>query len=73
MKEIAAIEHATVPLPEGSSVRAQWLQDERCQVLPMKLVYTVKPPQIEDVSLEAEKFKWKARIVLCGYGRRRCI
>ena len=74
LKEISAIEHATVPLPEGSSIRAQWLENERCQVLPMKLVYTVKPPQIEDASPNAEKCRRKARIVFCGKsGRLRSV
>ena len=32
----------------------------------MKLVYTVKPPQPDETKPEVEKFKRKARIVLCG-------
>ena len=66
VKEIGAIEHATVPLPEGSELRQQWLNQDKCQILPMKLVYTVKPPQGEDHSPDTEKFRRKARIVLCG-------
>ena len=66
LKEISAIEHATVSLPEGSRIRKEWMENERCQVWPMKLVYTVKPPQVNDAPLMAEKFKRKARTVLCG-------
>ena len=66
VKEIGAIEHATVPLPEGSEVRERWLKQDKCQILPMKLVYTVKPPQGDDPRAQAEKFRRKARIVLCG-------
>ena len=66
VKEIGAIEHATVPLPEGSEVRERWLKQDKCQILPMKLVYTVKPRQGDDPRVQAEKFRRKARIVLCG-------
>ena len=30
VKEIGAIEHATVPLPEGSEVRERWLSQDKC-------------------------------------------
>ena len=66
VKEIGAIEHATVLFSEGSEVPERWLRQDKCQILPMKLVYTVKPPQCEDNGLEAEKFQRKARIILCG-------
>ena len=66
IKEIDAIAHATVILPEGSELRQEWLAKEGRQVLPMKLVYTVKPPAAnEDGEYEAW-FKRKARIVICG-------
>ena len=73
LEEISAIEHATVPLPEGSSVRKEWLDNDKCQVLPMKLVYTVKPPQLDESKPEMEKFKQKAHCSLWEHGGGRLV
>ena len=66
IKEIDAIAHATVTLPAGSEIRQEWLSREGCQVLPMKLVYTVKPPAADENGEYEAWYKRKARIVICG-------
>ena len=65
-KELGAIEHAVVRLKKGSLEREQWLGRSGVQLLPMKLVYTIKPPDQAPTVNGDQLCKRKARAVICG-------
>ncbi|CAE7218690.1 unnamed protein product [Symbiodinium sp. CCMP2456] len=66
-KEIASLEHAVDKVMSDEEDVQQDLATGRGQMIPMKVVFTVKPP---DVPAEGEQplelYKRKARIVVCG-------
>ena len=65
-KELTAIQHAVVRLPKGSAQREEWLSRPGVQLLPMKLVFTIKPPDVSPGDNQGPLYKRKARAVICG-------
>ena len=65
-KELGAIQHAVVRLKKGDPLREEWLSRPGVQILPMKLVYTIKPPEKEPAVKGDPLYKRKARAVICG-------
>ena len=65
-KELGAIQHAVVRLKKGDPLREEWLSRPGVQILPMKLVYTIKPPEQEPAVKGDPLYKRKARAVICG-------
>ena len=63
IKELNAIGHAVIRLKKDDPLREVWMKKDGVQMLPMKLVYTVKPP---DVAPLVDGFKRKVRAVICG-------
>ncbi|CAE7630141.1 unnamed protein product [Symbiodinium sp. CCMP2592] len=67
MKEVASLEHAVDKVMSDDPGVREDLASGRAQLIPMKVVYTVKPPDPPaDGGHPEENFKRKARIVICG-------
>ena len=64
-KELSSFSHAVIKRNSGDPEVKADLQRGSAKVVPMKLVYTVKPPS-EDAISSGEWFRRKARIVACG-------
>ena len=64
-KEITSFEHAVNKRSSKDADVIQDLRDGRAKLVPMKIVYTAKPPT-EDAAQQGEFFRRKARIVACG-------
>ena len=66
-KEVGTLDHAVDKVMCDDATVKEDLATKRGQLIPMKVVYTIKPP---DPSVEEEKpkefYKRKARIVICG-------
>ena len=66
-KEVGTLDHAVDKVMCDDATVKEDLATKRGQLIPMKVVYTIKPP---DPSAEEEKptelYKRKARIVICG-------
>ena len=61
-KEASSLEHAVDKVFDSDAEVIQDLQSGTAEVIPMKLVFTVKPPDADAKDL----YKRKARIVICG-------
>ena len=66
IKELNAIGHAVIRLKKGDPLREVWMEKKGMQMLPMKLVYTVKPPDAAPLVEGDAWFKRKVRAVICG-------
>ena len=66
-KEIQSLEHAVDRVNSHDPGVRQDLESKRGQLIPMKVVFTVKPPDPPtDNSAPAAMYKRKSRIVICG-------
>ncbi|CAE7561459.1 GIP [Symbiodinium natans] len=72
-KEIGVIEKAVRSLPPGEVRKGNWLHRTDVRVVPAKMVFTVKPPDVQAIAPENGEhaaqpslFKRKARLVACG-------
>ena len=61
-KEAQSLEHAVQKVQETAAEVQQDISSGAAQVIPMKLVFTLKPPDSEGQGF----YKRKARIVICG-------
>ncbi|OLP75136.1 Retrovirus-related Pol polyprotein from transposon TNT 1-94 [Symbiodinium microadriaticum] len=61
-KEAQSLEHAVAKVQESEPGVKQEISSGAAQVIPMKLVFTLKPPDADGQGL----YKRKARIVICG-------
>ncbi|CAE7492518.1 GIP [Symbiodinium natans] len=73
LKEIGVIEKAVHRLPPSEVRKGNWLHRTDVRVVPAKLVFTVKPPDVQPTApgngehaTQASLFKRKARLVACG-------
>ncbi|CAE7263495.1 GIP [Symbiodinium natans] len=73
LKEIGVIEKAVHRLPPSEVRKGNWLHRTDVRVVPAKLVFTVKPPDVQTAApgngehaTQASLFKRKARLVACG-------
>ncbi|CAE7228517.1 GIP [Symbiodinium natans] len=73
LKEIGVIEKAVHRLPPSEVRKGNWLHRTDVRVVPAKLVFTVKPPDVQTTApgngehaTQASLFKRKARLVACG-------
>ena len=74
-KEVGAVEHAVLRLRPSDPKQAEYLNNPRLQIVPSKLVFTVKPPDqgaavVGDASKAASQsqglYRRKSRLVACG-------
>ncbi|CAE7239682.1 unnamed protein product [Symbiodinium sp. CCMP2456] len=66
-KEIASLEHAVEKVHSSDQQVCKDLEAGQGQVIPMKVVFTVKPPDMPaDGSVPERWYKRKSRIVICG-------
>ncbi|OLQ02545.1 Transposon Ty2-OR2 Gag-Pol polyprotein [Symbiodinium microadriaticum] len=66
-KEIKSLEHAVERVVSDDPGVQQDLGSKRGQLIPMKVVFAVKPPDPPaDSAIPAAKYKRKSRIVICG-------
>ena len=64
-KEIKPFDSAAIKAGAKEPQIVKDLRDGRAKLVPMKIVYTVKPPSEEAVE-QGEKYRRKVRIVACG-------
>ena len=66
-KEVTTLDHAVDKVMYNDQVVKDDLATGRGQLIPMKVVYTIKPPDPPDEEEKAtDFFKRKSRIVICG-------
>ncbi|CAE7200035.1 GIP, partial [Symbiodinium sp. CCMP2456] len=66
-KEIASLEHAVEKVHSSDQRVRKDIETGQGQVIPMKVVFTVKPPDMPaDGSAPERWYKRKSRIVICG-------
>ncbi|CAE7623069.1 unnamed protein product [Symbiodinium sp. CCMP2592] len=66
-KEVNTLDHAVEKVMGDDSQVRDDLNSGRGQLIPMKVVYTIKPPDPPtEEEVPAELFKRKSRIVICG-------
>ena len=74
-KEVGAVEHAVLRLRPSDPRQAEYLNNPRLQIVPSKLVFTVKPPDqgsavVGDASKATSQsqglYRRKSRLVACG-------
>ena len=64
-KELASFEHAVIKRESTDRQVVADLHSGAAKVVPMKVVYTVKPPS-DDALAKGELYRRKARVVACG-------
>ena len=64
-KELSSFDHAVIKRNSDDDLVREEMRKGLAKVVPMKLVYTVKPPSDEAIA-NGEKYRRKARIVACG-------
>ena len=64
-KELASFDHAVIKRSSSDQQVVADLQSGAAKVVPMKVVYTVKPPS-DDAVASGELYRRKARVVACG-------